>query len=149
MAAKAKFDPALDLVITRDFDAPRTLVWDAWTIKEHALKWAGPRDYPVVETDHDIRPSGRWSGVLQGQNGERLQQGGEYLEVVPLEKLVYTFAWDGDDATLITVTFADQGRGTRMVFRQQGLKTASSRDGHRGGWSSSFDRLDDFLAGRA
>ncbi len=147
MAAKAKFNPELDLVITRDFDAPRTLVWDAWTIKEHALKWAGPRDHPVVESDHDIRPGGTWTGVLQGKNGERLGQGGAYIEVVPQEKLVYTFAWTGEenDPTLITVTFADHGKGTRMVFRQQGLKTEPSRDGHRGGWNSSFDRLEDCL----
>jgi uncharacterized protein YndB with AHSA1/START domain len=147
MAAKAKFNPAFDLVITRDFDAPRGLVWDAWTIKEHALKWVGPRDHPAVEADHDIRPGGKWRGALQGANGELLGQGGEYLEVVPQEKLVYTFAWDDGGPTLVTVTFTDHGEGTRMVFRQQGLTSASSRDGHHGGWSSSFDRLDDFLAG--
>jgi len=152
MAARAKAASGHELVITRVFDAPRSLVWDAWTKKEHALQWSGPRDHPVVEADHDIRPGGKWRGCLKGADGRPLWQRGEYKEVVPQEKLVFTFAWDEEDGsagneTLITVTLADKGGKTEMVFRQAGLPSEASRDGHRGGWNSSFDRLDDFLAG--
>ena len=147
MAASAETKPGYTLEITRLLNAPRALVWDAWTKHEHALKWAGPKDYPAVDADHDVRPGGKWRTCLKGADGEELWQGGEYREVVPQERLVFTSRWDGDDFdTLITITFADKGGKTEMHFRQDGLSSAESRDGHRGGWNSSFDRLDEFLA---
>ena len=151
-SAQAKAKDDFTLVITREFDAPRSLVYEAWTNKAHALKWSGPRDFPVVETDHDVRPGGKWRGCLKGPEGQKLWQGGEYREVVPNERLVFTFGWDEDKGkpgaeTLITIVFTDKGEKTEMVFTQEGLATASSRDGHRGGWNSSFDRLEEFLAG--
>lgn len=154
MTAAVKSVPKYEgntLDIVRVFDAPRALVWTAWTEKEHALKWSGPRDYPVIEADHDIRPGGKWRSCLKGADGEELWQGGVYKEVVPEKKLVFTFRWDTDEGTpqgetLITVEFADKDGGTEMRFRQEGFTGASTRDGHRGGWNSSFDRLAEFLA---
>ena len=151
MNAEARTETPLDLLITRFFKAPRTLVYQAWTVKEMALQWAGPRDHPVVESDHDIRPGGMWRSCLRGADGIDLWQGGTYREVVPNEKLVFTFAWDDDRKAgrpdmLVTVTFADKDGGTEMVFRQQGFARAEERDGHRGGWNSAFDRLGETVA---
>ena len=141
-----------ELLITRFFKAPRALVWEAWTVKERALKWSGPRNYPVVESDHDIRPGGAWRSCLRGADGADLWQGGVYREVVPMERLVFTFAWDDDRKAgradmLVTVTFADKDGGTEMVFLQQGFAAVPERDGHRGGWNSSFDRLGELVEG--
>ncbi|SFK82654.1 SRPBCC family protein [Methylocapsa palsarum] len=140
------------LEITRIFDAPRALVFEMWTDPAHLRHWMGPRDHPAVELGGDFRPGGRWRTCLRPENGGRdLWQGGVYREIVKPERLVFTFAWDQDDGrpgpeTEVTVLFEDhEGDRTRMTFRQAVFNTSANRDGHRFGWSSSFDRLDEYL----
>ncbi|MGE3149777.1 MAG: SRPBCC domain-containing protein, partial [Pseudorhodoplanes sp.] len=82
------------LVITRLFDAPRSLVFAAWTDPRHVAKWWGPRDYPAAAMQVEARPGGRWSGVLRHESGTELRLGGVYHEVLPPERLVFTFSWD-------------------------------------------------------
>jgi uncharacterized protein YndB with AHSA1/START domain len=141
-----------ELVIERLFDAPREIVWKMWTAKEHALQWGGPRDYPMVQTKADVRPGGKWRSCLRSvETGEELWQGGVYRDVLEPERLVCTFAWDEDSGqsttheTLVTVTFAEREGKTKMTFRQTPFKSVESRDRHREGWNSSFDRLDEHL----
>lgn len=137
-----------DLTITRVFDAPRALVFRMWTDPDHAVNWMGPRDYPAVSYEQDVRVGGKWRGCLQSTDdpADMLWQGGTFLEIVPPEKLAFTFAWDGEPETVVTVflTEMDDGR-TRMVFHQTPFETPGNRDGHRGGWDSCFDRLADSL----
>jgi len=136
------------LIIDRVFDAPRALVWRAWTDPAHALRWMGPRDVPAISWSADVRPGGAWRGCLQNpRTQEELWQGGVFREVLPPELLVYTFQWDGGTETLVTVRFSEEGGRTRMHFHQAPFADAGNRDGHRGGWSSAFDRLDELLAG--
>jgi uncharacterized protein YndB with AHSA1/START domain len=142
-----------ELVITRTFDAPRELVFDAWTSSSHLMNWWGPSDYPVTHVTMDVRPGGRWRNCLTSPTtGKELWQGGVFREVVPPERLAFTFAWEEDGErgleTLVTVTFAEQGGKTRMTFRQAPFRSVGERDGHQGGWSGSFDRLDEHLAGQ-
>jgi len=142
------------LVITRVFDAPRELVFKAWTDPSHAKCWWGPRDYPVTHLEMDVRPGGPWRGCLRStESGRELWQGGVFREVVAPERVVFTFAWDeaGERGleTLVSVTFAEQDGKTRMTFRQAPFQSVAERDGHRGGWTSSFDRLDAHLHGSA
>jgi uncharacterized protein YndB with AHSA1/START domain len=140
------------LVITRVFDAPRTLVYEAFVNPKHALQWAGPRDYPATHIEGEVRPGGKWRTCLRALDGSReLWQGGVYREVVPNERLVFTFAWDKEDGasgpeTLVTITFADQGDKTLMTFRQGVFNTKENCDGHRTGWNSAFDRLAEQIA---
>jgi uncharacterized protein YndB with AHSA1/START domain len=89
--------------------------------------------------------------MRRDDTGEELWQSGVYREIVPPERLVFTYAWDQDDGsrgpeTLVTITFAEHGGRTTMIFRQALFDTAESRDGHQGGWTSSFERLDEYLA---
>ena len=141
-----------DLTIVREFDAPRELVFEMWTNPLHSINWMGPREYPAAVFEQDVRIGGKWRGCLRPGpgaegSGEDLWQGGEYLEIEPPEKLVFTFAWDGGPERVVTVILNDAGNGrTRMVFHQTGFDTQSNRDGHEEGWSSSFDRLADKLA---
>ena len=141
------------LVITREFAAPRRLVFKAWTDPAHAARWGGPRGYTATQMTGDLRPGGRWRTCLRrDEDGKELWQGGVYREVVPMERLVFTFAWDDDRKAgradmLVTVTFADKDGGTEMVFLQQGFAAVPERDGHRGGWNSSFDRLGELVEG--
>jgi uncharacterized protein YndB with AHSA1/START domain len=141
-----------ELIIVRIFAAPRALVWKMFTEIEHALKWGGPRDYPMIRLEADLRPGGKWRGCLRAkESGEELWQGGVYREIVPPERLVYTFAWDegsgnSPNETLVTITLAEEGADkTKMTFRQAPFISGESRDGHRAGWNSAFDRLVDHL----
>jgi uncharacterized protein YndB with AHSA1/START domain len=73
-----------------------------------------------------------------------------YREIAPPERLVFTSAWDQEDGstgpeTLVTITFAEEGGKTCMTFHQGVFNTHSNRDGHIGGWNSTFDRLEDYL----
>jgi uncharacterized protein YndB with AHSA1/START domain len=140
------------LVITRVFDARRELVFRAWTDPAHTARWMGPRGYTAMHMKQDLRPGGAWRACLRkDDNGEELWQGGVLREVVPPERLVFTFGWYTDDGrpgheTVVTVTFADEHGKTRMTFHQAAFETVGQRDGHQGGWNSAFDRLEEHLA---
>ncbi len=79
-----------DIVIIREFDAPRALVWDAWTKAEHLARWWGPRVFTNPVCELDVRPGGRFRIVMRAPDGTDYPMRGEYVEVVPPERLVYT-----------------------------------------------------------
>jgi uncharacterized protein YndB with AHSA1/START domain len=140
-----------ELVITRLFDATRELVFEAWTDPKHLAQWWGPRDYPAAQVKLDVRPGGAWRHCLRStETGNDLWHRGVFREVVAPERLVFTFAWEEEGErgleTLVTVTFADDGGKTRMTLRQTPFQSDGERDGHQGGWNSTFDRLADHLA---
>ena len=138
------------LVITRVFNAPPALVFKLWTDPSHAKKWWGPRDYPATYLEMDVRPGGAWRGCLRStETGKELWQGGVFREVAPPYRLAFTFAWDEEGErgleTLVTVAFAEQNGKTLMTFRHAPFQSIGERDGHQGGWTSTFDRLADYL----
>jgi uncharacterized protein YndB with AHSA1/START domain len=140
------------LVIERQFEAPRALVWDAFTQTDHLIRWMGPKNYPAASFEADVRVGGRWRGCLRSTDGgQNLWQGGKYLEVERPYRLVYTFQWDKRNEqgetfeTIVTVLFEERGEKTLMRFYQSIFNTKSNRDGHIGGWNSGFDRLEEYL----
>ena len=142
---------ARELTIVRLIDAPRALVFRAWTDPAWLARWWGPRAHPAVEMTMDVRPGGVWRGLLRGvEDGRELWHGGVFREISPPERLVFTFAWEEEGErgleTLVTVTFAEHEGKTRMVFHQAPFQSVGERDGHHGGWSSAFDRLDEQAA---
>ncbi len=141
-----KTQEALSLSLTRTFDAPRELVWEAWTRPEHALHWWGPKHHPATDIVWDARVGGRWRNCLKSiDTGESLWHGGEFREVVKPERLVFTFAWEetGErgQETVVTVTFDEMNGKTKMVMHQVPFQSIAERDGHDEGWNSTFDRL--------
>jgi uncharacterized protein YndB with AHSA1/START domain len=119
-----------ELVITRIFDAPRELVFKAWTDPRRAQSWWGPRDYPATHLEMDVRPGGVWRGCLRSnETGKELFHGGVFREVAEPDRIVFTFAWEEagerDLETLVTMTFAEQDGKTRMTG--QGTRWASGR----------------------
>ncbi len=148
-----------ELHISRVFDAPRELVWAAWTDPALLGEWMGPRGFTAMDIEHDVRVGGKWRLRLhkteavtncdpKGQPD--LWMRGVYLEVVPPLRAVYTFAWEGRVdmpalETTITVTFRELEGKTVMDFRQGPFLSAEDRDGHNTGWSSAFDRFAEFL----
>ena len=140
-----------DLTLTRTFNAPRDLVYKAWTDSSHGNEWSAPRRFTVTAFESDLRPGGAWRLRMRSTDGEELQVGGVYREIVRPERLVLTHAWQEPDGTpgretLITVTLAAHGDRTEMTFEQTGFDSVADRDGHRDGWSECFDRLEEQLA---
>jgi uncharacterized protein YndB with AHSA1/START domain len=150
-----------ELSITRFFDAPREMVYEAFTKPDHARKWGGPHGFVATHFEQDARPGGKWRACLHQTESWRhgriipdLWQGGVFQELVPPERLVYTFAWEGQGdqptrETVITIRFTelDDSR-TRMDFHQAFFDTVELRDGHNKGWNSSFDRLNEYVQER-
>jgi uncharacterized protein YndB with AHSA1/START domain len=145
----APLDP--ELTIERAFDAPRALVWQAWADPKRMVQWMGPRAHPAVHLEGHFQVGGKWRGCLRGEDNEELWHGGEYREIAEPERLVFTFYWEGDDGQpenvmLIALTFTELGpKRTKMTMLQTRFRDAEQRDRHRGGWSSTFDRLEEFL----
>jgi uncharacterized protein YndB with AHSA1/START domain len=138
------------LVLTRIFAAPRHLVFEAWTKSRHLKQGSAPNGFSIPVSKGDVRVGGAWRACMRTPEGENLWLSGIYREVVPDERLVFTHAWEEDGKpgheTLVTVTFANHGRKTKMNFRQEGFESVQSRDGHRDGWNESLDRLAELLA---
>lgn len=133
------------LRIERDFDAPRELVFRAWTDPEHLAKWWGPEGMTATHVELDPRPGGRYRCSMGAPDGSENWVQGTYREVVEPERLVFTWAWETDgepgDETLVTLQFQDNGGGTRLIVTHEGFDTEESRDQHKFGWSSSLDCL--------
>ncbi len=143
---------APELVIERVFDAPRALVWRAWTDHDQAVKWMGPATCPAKQIEGEFKVGGKWRTILDGtQQGCDLCHGGEYREIVEPERLVFTFAWDETpempgNEMLVELTFEELGpKKTKVTLRKTQFLNVEQRDGHSMGWSGTFDRLGEFL----
>jgi uncharacterized protein YndB with AHSA1/START domain len=146
-----------ELVLVRVFDAPREAVFKAWTDPKALAQWWGPKGFTNPVCEADARPGGKWRIVMQGPEGGQYPHGGEYLEVVPPEKLVMTNALEGDihpfGQSTWTVTFDEvDGRTTlttRVVCQSKADRDAMAETGFNQGYGMSLERLDDILHGRA
>ena len=118
-------EDARTIVGTRVFDAPRELVFDAWTDAAHISNWWGPRGFTTTTYEMDVRPGGTWRFVMHGPDGTDYDNEIVYLEVVRPERIVYTHG----PAPIfdVTVTFEEEGRKTRMTMRSI-FATAEMRD---------------------
>jgi len=139
------------LSMRREFDAPRRLVYEAWTQSDHVRHWWGPRGFVTLSCEMDLRPGGGWRVRSRSPEGAEYAEVGVFREVVPPERLVFTHAWEDLDGkrgqeTLVTVTFTELGDRTRVDFRQAEFDSIKSRDGHEEGWSSAFELLVEYLA---
>jgi RNA polymerase sigma factor (sigma-70 family) len=155
-----------EIVMTRVFDAPRTLVFEAWTEPERVMRWWGPNGFTTPVCRVDLRPGGMVHTCMRSPEGQDFWSRGTYREIVAPERIVATDSFadaDGNvveptyygmDASwpreaLITVTFAEQEGKTALTLRHAvGSAPARERQMCRQGWSESFDRLADYLAAR-
>jgi len=140
----------LELVITRILDAPPILVFKAWIEPEHMVRWMGPKGFTAPSVKMDVRPGGQYRALIRSGEGKDYWFSGIYREVVEAKRLVFTFAWDEEgergQENLVTVTFAEENGKTRMTFKQAPFQSVEERDGHEGGWSEAFDKLDAYVA---
>jgi uncharacterized protein YndB with AHSA1/START domain len=139
----------LEIVMTRVFDAPRELVFEAHTSCEHLSNWWGPRQYEVVECDVDFRPGGKWRVVHRGGDGTMITFFGEYLEIVRPEKIVWTFGFDDNPGGPETYTFEEHDGKTTITssatFPTKELRDQVVSSGMEEGAAETYDRLDEYL----
>jgi len=140
-----------ELVIERIFDAPREMVFSAWTSCEHLAHWFGPKDFTAPSCEVDFRVGGSYRIVMRSPEGDEHPVWGEYREIIEPERIV--FSWNrGHDlrgelwsATLVEVTFEDAGDKTHFTWRQGSFETTSYCDEHSFGWNQSLDRRGEFV----
>jgi uncharacterized protein YndB with AHSA1/START domain len=146
-----------ELVIERVFDAPRELVYRVWTDSRHVAQWWGPNGSTITTLQSmDVRPGGEWRFIMHAPNGVDYPNRIVFLEVVEPERLVYSHG-SGDNADpgfQAIVTFADEGRQTRLTLRQV-YATAEQREYVAREYhavelgNQTLNRFADFLATRA
>lgn len=140
--------------LTRTFDAPIARVFDAWSKPEMLSRWFGPRLYPVTHCELDFRPGGKMSVTMTGPDGVAHTSTGIYQEVVPLERIIWTFGFPGGDPDLVhtTVLFEDLGGKTRVhvrqAFRELTPETEPFARGMQEGWTQTLENLGAYLSGK-
>ena len=141
--------PADDqILITREFDAPRELVFKAWTTPELVKRWWSGQRGAVTSAEIDLRVGGMWRYVMEASAGFEVGFHGEFREIVPNERIVTTEVFEGmpDAQAVDTITFAEvDGRTTLTMLVQHTSK--EDRDGHinsgmEGGMQESMDALE-------
>lgn len=134
-----------ELLITRTLDAPPALVFSLWADPEHFKRWMGPGSFECPLAALDFRVGGSYRAMIRSPEQGENWFGGEYREIIPNERLVFTFAWDdgphGGVETLVTITFREERGKTVQTFHQTPFATVERRDSHIGGWTSAFDKL--------
>ena len=144
-----------ELRISREFDAPRNLVFKAYTDPALVQRWLwGPDDWPMVECTIDLRVGGTYRYVWRNPQMGDMSMGGRFLEIVPPQRLVATELFDQDwteGETVCTTTFEDLDGGTRtrvtttVLYSSQNARDNAMKTPMLDGWGVCFDRLDDLF----
>ena len=136
------------LTLKRRFNAPPAKVFAAWTDPEKMKRWMGPEGVQGISCEIDPRVGGRYRLVMRAPNGEEHDVSGVYREVMPNEKLVFTWAWKStpERESLVTLTFKPDGAGTLLTLMHEQFFDETARDHHQHGWIGSLDKLEKFIA---
>ena len=134
-----------ELRIVRRYPAGPEKVWRAWTDPQALSAWFGtgePRSVTLAELD--VRPGGRYRIRFHSADGEEHEVAGEYQEVVPHERLVFSWAWRStpERVSLVTIRLRPDEAGTELDFRHERFFDRQARDRHVQGWAVAFDKLD-------
>ena len=157
-----------EFVITREFDAPRELVWKAWTERDRLMQWFGPKGFTMVVATLDFRPGGVFHYCLRSAAGQEMWGKFVYREIVPPERIVWvhSFADEKGNVTthpmsptwpremLSTATLTERDGRTTVTIRWAPINPTEAErqtfdtnlDGMRMGWTGTFEQLDEYLA---
>jgi len=151
-----------ELVITRVFDAPRELVWKAWTEPDRLMQWWGPKGFTAPVCEIDLRVGGKFLNCMRSPEGKDYWSTGVYREIVPLERIVCTDSFADEHGNvvpathygmspdfplemLVTVTFEEHEGKTTMTLGHVGIPAGQMRELTGAGWNESFDKLTESL----
>lgn len=141
-----------EFTITRVLDAPAELVYQAWTVPAHLTEWLGPRNFstPLETIAVDARVGGRWRATMVAPDGTEYPTGGIYRELVPYERIV--FSWGSaegdtivDAVTTCSVTLTESDGRTTMSFHQVGPAQLEDANDMFEGWAETSSRLARYL----
>jgi uncharacterized protein YndB with AHSA1/START domain len=139
------------LEIKRFINAPRSRVYAAWTDPAQLKEWWGPERVRTRNFVAEVRVGGKYRWDLISQAEEEMSVFGEYRELVPEKKIVFTWKWDDDEVwenrdSIVTVELSDLDGGTEVRLTHEQLPSEESRDRHNEGWNSVLDRLEKFFS---
>jgi len=151
-----------ELVITRIFDAPRELVWKAWTEPESVKRWWGPKGFTAPVSKIELRVGGKYLSSMRSPEGQVFWSTGVYRELIPLERIVCTDSFADEKGNvvpatyygmtgewprelLVTVTLEEDGGRTKMTLRHAGIPAGKMSELCELGWNESFDKLAEVL----
>jgi uncharacterized protein YndB with AHSA1/START domain len=136
------------LTLKRRLNAAPEKVYAAWTDAEKIAKWFGPDAGAVQHADTDVRTGGRYTVVFHTEDGEEHHVSGVYREVVPNEKLVFTWAWRStpERKSLVTVLIKSDGAGSLLTLIHEQFFDEAARDRHEYGWTGCLNKLERYLS---
>jgi uncharacterized protein YndB with AHSA1/START domain len=148
MPAQASLAIKPSLTLKRRLNAPPEKVYAAWIEPEKIVKWFGPDAGPVKHAEADVRVGGRYALNFFTEDGEEHSVSGIYQEVVPNQKLTFTWAWRStpERESLVTVLIRPEGDGSILTLIHENFFDEAARDGHQRGWSGCLDKLVRYLA---
>jgi uncharacterized protein YndB with AHSA1/START domain len=142
-----------EVVITRVFDAPARLLFEAYSKPEHVKKWFGPKGWPLTLCEMDFREGGKFRFAMTGPSGKQNPPfGGEYREIVPHQKISYDngFLEPGAGRMIVTVTFDEHGGKTTLklhtLFESVAMRIDHMKKGYDIGTNSGLDNLVEVVA---
>lgn len=151
MSIPYAFDPTLDLKLERVIDVPVELVWKVWTEPEHVKVWFCPKPWGVSDCEIDLRPGGMFRTTMLSPEGQEFPNLGCYLDIVPMERLVFTDAllpgYRPAEKSFMTgvVTMKPEGTGTRYIamaiHNNLEAKKQHEEMGFHDGWATALDQL--------
>ena len=149
MTTKAEEKTSLEIKLF--INAPRDRVYKAWTDPDQLKQWWGPEGVKTRNFSAEARAGGKYRWDLFNQEGEEMSVFGEYRELTPGKKIVFTWKWDDDENwkahdSVVTIELSDRDGGTEVKLTHAKLPSEESRDRHNQGWSSVLDRLEKFFS---
>ncbi len=145
LARDANSGQNLQVVVERVFSAPRERVFRAWTDPALMEKWFAPPPMQPVGVEADVTVGGRFRIGMRQPDGHVHYAAGKYVEILPSERLVFTWAWETDPPqadSLVTVEFFKEGDSTRVVLKHEQLPLVPSPEEHRRGWEGCLEHLE-------
>jgi uncharacterized protein YndB with AHSA1/START domain len=144
-------------IITRVFDAPVRVVWQAWTNIEHFKKWWGPKGFTCPFASIDLRVGGKIHACMRSADGQEIWSLGTFQEIIVNKKIVYTDSFADADGNVvpasryglpdnfpqgtISISFEEQNGKTTMILRHENLPLGEMTEMTQAGWNESFDKL--------
>jgi uncharacterized protein YndB with AHSA1/START domain len=153
------------MVITRVFDAPREVVWKAWTDPQYVMQWWGPKGFTAPVCKIDFREGGKFLCCMKSPDGQEFWNAGEYHEIVPLQKIVSSMYFSDAEGNKVdpahygieheaiedafdVVTFEEIGNGqTRLTFTGNESMESAKESGQAEGWKQVLDKMAEVIAG--
>jgi uncharacterized protein YndB with AHSA1/START domain len=135
------------LTIKRRFNASPAKVFSAWIDPQKVKRWMGPGEVQVMSAEGDPRTGGRYRWLMKAPDGTEHDVSGVYREVIPNEKLVFTWAWKStpERESLVTVLIKPDGQGSLMTLTHEQFFDEDARDRHNQGWTGAMDKLEKYL----